>query len=49
MTNFWSNVLSEEQKIRLVENITGHLKDASEFIQKRAVGYVYGLCRNVRE
>ena len=37
VTNFWTKVLSEEEKTRLVENIAGHLKDAAEFIQKRAV------------
>eukprot|EP00731_Ephydatia_muelleri_P022009 Em0014g600a len=37
VTNFWTKVLSEEEKTRLVENIAGHLKDATEFIQKRAV------------
>lgn len=34
---FYRKVLSEEEKTRLVENIAGHLKDAQEFIQKRAV------------
>ena len=40
VTNFWANVLSEEEKMRLVENIAGHLKDATEFIQKRAVSSI---------
>jgi len=35
---FWNNVLSAAERTRLVENISGHLKDAQEFIQKRAVG-----------
>ena len=35
--HFWSRVLSEEERRRLVENIAGHLKDAKEFIQVRAV------------
>ena len=34
---FWCKVLSEEEKTRLVQNIAGHLKDATEFIQHRAV------------
>jgi len=35
---FWNNVLSPAEQNRLVENIAGHLKDAQDFIQKRAVG-----------
>ncbi|XP_037908348.1 catalase isoform X3 [Hermetia illucens] len=35
--DFWNNVLNAEQKDRLVRNIAGHLKDASTFIQERAV------------
>ncbi|KAK3773371.1 hypothetical protein RRG08_023249 [Elysia crispata] len=35
---FWKKVLSAEARARLVENIAGHLKDAQDFIQKRAVG-----------
>jgi len=34
---FWNNVLSAAEQTRLVENIAGHMKDAQEFIQKRAV------------
>lgn len=34
---FYRKVLTEEEKIRLCRNIAGHLKDAQEFIQKRAV------------
>jgi len=30
-------VLNEEERTRLVTNIAGHLKDASDFIQRRAV------------
>ena len=37
VTNFWNNVLNEAEKTRLVNNIAGHLKDAKEFLQKRAV------------
>lgn len=37
VTTFWTKVLTEEEKIRLTQNIAGHLKDASEFIQQRAV------------
>ena len=37
MTNFWSKVLNEAEKTRLVDNIAGHLKNAKQFIQKRAV------------
>ena len=35
--HFYRGVLTEEERTRLVENIAGHLKDAQEFIQKRAV------------
>ncbi|XP_040266628.1 catalase [Bufo bufo] len=35
--DFYTKVLSEEERQRLVENIAGHLKDAQLFIQKRAV------------
>jgi len=34
---FWNNVLSAAEQTRLVENIAGHMKDAQDFIQKRAV------------
>ena len=34
---FPSQVLNEKERTRLVQNIAGHLKDAQEFIQKRAV------------
>ena len=44
VTNFWNNVLSEAEKTRLVNNIAGHLKDAKEFLQKRAVSTI--LCFN---
>ena len=37
MTVFWRKVLTEDEKTRLVQNIAGHLKDASVFIQQRAV------------
>ena len=37
VTNFWNNVLNEAERTRLVNNIAGHLKDAKEFLQKRAV------------
>ena len=37
VTNFWLNVLTREEKARLVQNIAGHMKDAKESIQKRAV------------
>ena len=30
-------MLNEQEKSRLVANIAGHMKDAQEFIQKRAV------------
>ncbi|XP_053553124.1 catalase [Bombina bombina] len=35
--DFYTKVLSEEERQRLCENIAGHLKDAQLFIQKRAV------------
>lgn len=34
---FWTKVLSGAERCRLVENIAGHLKDAQEFLQQRAV------------
>uniref|UniRef100_A0A8D1UZ72 Catalase n=1 Tax=Sus scrofa TaxID=9823 RepID=A0A8D1UZ72_PIG len=34
---FYLNVLNEEERKRLCENIAGHLKDAQLFIQKKAV------------
>jgi len=34
---FYRKVLKPDEKRRLVENIAGHLKDAQEFLQKRAV------------
>ncbi|XP_067013712.2 catalase [Anabrus simplex] len=34
---FWKNVLNEDERTRLVENIVGHLKDAADFIQERTV------------
>ncbi len=37
VTTFWTKVLTEDEKSRLVRNIAGHLKDAAEFIQQRAV------------
>ena len=45
---FWRKVLSEEEKTRLVQNIAGHLKDATEFIQHRAVS-AYMLIKLVRD
>ena len=37
MTTFWRKVLTEEEKTRLVNNIAGHLKGSTDFIQQRAV------------
>lgn len=37
VTTFWEKVLDKDAKERLVSNIAGHLKDAKDFIQKRAV------------
>lgn len=37
VTTFWNKVLSEGERTRLVNNIAGHLKDAKEFIRKRAI------------
>eukprot|EP00112_Aurelia_sp_Birch-Aquarium-sp1_P010866 Seg2300.3 transcript_id=Seg2300.3/GoldUCD/mRNA.D3Y31 product=Catalase protein_id=Seg2300.3/GoldUCD/D3Y31 len=34
---FWEKVLNETEREHLVSNIAGHMKDAQEFIQKRAV------------
>jgi len=34
---FYRKTLNEKERTRLVQNIAGHLKDAQEFIQKRAV------------
>eukprot|EP01097_Dermamoeba_algensis_P008352 TRINITY_DN553_c0_g1_i1.p1 TRINITY_DN553_c0_g1~~TRINITY_DN553_c0_g1_i1.p1 ORF type:complete len:500 (-),score=117.33 TRINITY_DN553_c0_g1_i1:134-1633(-) len=35
--NFWRKVLKPDERERLARNIAGHLKDAAEFIQNRAV------------
>ncbi|XP_045197713.1 catalase-like isoform X3 [Mercenaria mercenaria] len=35
---FFNKVLTAAERERLTENIAGHMKDAQEFIQKRAVG-----------
>ena len=32
-----SQVLNKDEKMRLIENIAGHLKDAKDFIRKRAI------------
>lgn len=37
VTLFWEKVLDKDAKERLVSNIAGHLKDAKEFLQQRAV------------
>ncbi|KAJ9595714.1 hypothetical protein L9F63_013127, partial [Diploptera punctata] len=34
---FWQKTLKPEERERLVQNIVGHLKDATDFIQERAV------------
>lgn len=34
---YWRNVLDEPARQRLIENMSGHLKDAAPFIQQRAV------------
>jgi len=34
---FWRNVLKEDERTRLIENISGHLINAAEFLQDRAV------------
>jgi catalase len=36
-TDFWNKVLNAEEKKNLVSNIAGHLCNASQFIQERAV------------
>ena len=36
-TDFWRNVLKSDEKMRLVDNIVGHVKNASLFIIERAV------------
>ena len=40
VTDFWNKVLNEAERTRLVNNIAGHLKDAKQFLQKRAVSTV---------
>lgn len=40
---FWKNVLKPEDRTALIKNIAGHLKDAQEFIQQRAV-HNFGQC-----
>lgn len=34
---FWSSVLNDEEKERLVQNIADHLKSAADFIKERAI------------
>ncbi|CAL8129481.1 unnamed protein product [Orchesella dallaii] len=34
---YWNNVLTTEQRKRLAANIAGHLKNAQEFLQQRAI------------
>ncbi len=34
---FWRKVLNEQERTRLIENISGHLINAAEFIQQRGV------------
>lgn len=36
-TDFWENVLKQDERNRLVRNIAGHIKAASVFIQERAI------------
>ena len=40
VTDFWNKVLNEAERTRLVNNIASHLKDAKQFLQKRAVSTV---------
>jgi catalase len=37
VTDFWRNVLDEDEKERLVGNIAAHMKNAQKFIQDRAI------------
>jgi catalase len=37
VATFWDNVLNEEERERLVQNIAGHLKNAQLFIQDRVL------------
>jgi len=37
VSTFWKDVLTEEQRENLVQNIAGHLKSAQPFLQDRAV------------
>ena len=47
VTTFWTKVLTAEEKARLVQNIAGHLKNVTEFIQQRAVREGVGEGENV--
>jgi catalase len=38
VTDFWTKVLTAEEKDRLANNIAGHLSNAQPFIQERAIG-----------
>lgn len=40
---FWRKTLNEEERTRLIENISGHLINAAEFIQLRAIEN-FGKC-----
>ena len=44
---FWSKVLNEAERTRLVKNIAGHMINAQQFIQKRAVRDVTYHIRHV--
>lgn len=37
VTDFWVKVLKEDERNRLVDNIAGHVKNAADFIQERAI------------
>jgi catalase len=37
VNTFWSHVLDDKARQRLVDNMAGHLKDAANFLQERAV------------
>lgn len=37
VADFWTKVLSEPERERLVNNVAGHLKNAQEFLQERAI------------
>jgi len=37
VATYWTRVLNADERLRLVQNIAGHLANAQEFIQERVI------------